>query len=726
MVDATSKMKVIITANAKQLTKELDAAGKSSERMGSKLSGAMKTAGKAVAGLTLGIATLGAAMTFRFIKDSIKTWIQFEEQMVRITAIMGNEFLPHAETFEKQLRDIAAESRFTATEVAEAAGVLALAGLQFDEMGTATEGAVYDLARFAEAAGGDIEMAAGIGIAGVKAFGMEIEEMGRVMNVATNTFTSSFVTLETFGQGMKFLGPTAAAAQVSFEEAAAAIGALGNAGLQGTIAGTGLRMSINKLLSPTTDARRAMDRLGLDFVRLTPAGQQAQATFRMLSASITSLKVDVAKTTAEMKILNGQMTDMSIEEQRNQLAIAQIRQRASKEGRDLNAQEVKSIQRLESASADLSIQQQELSIRQQELAKVQQKENEELVNMEAAASAANETMGNQVTGLTSLIDVVDQLNAAGATTSEILEIFSVRGGTAMLALLGQADAFRELTQANIEAEGTLDEFLELLSGSTGRKLAILRADFEETQLVIGQAFMEAAVSDEFINTFTLISQAIRENKQDFVELGEVFANVILPMLAKLPDQIGTFTRLMSDLKPLISVIATVMYALVGVLWVAAQILKTVADAGRWIAKVAGAGEGGQDMAGGAAAGAWTLGGLGAAAGTAFGPAGTIIGGVGGAIVGGVAGAVTAMAEGGVVMKPTLALVGEAGPEAVIPLTDGGAGGMGGATMVFNFDAITINSLGGGGMHEEAIRFIIAKEFPKIIKASYGRGARGVF
>jgi SLT domain-containing protein len=39
-----------------------------------------------------------------------------------------------------------------------------------------------------------------------------------------------------------------------------------------------------------------------------------------------------------------------------------------------------------------------------------------------------------------------------------------------------------------------------------------------------------------------------------------------------------------------------------------------------------------------------------------------------------------MAAGGIVTSPTLALIGEAGPEAVIPLGTGG-GGIGGADMV---------------------------------------------
>jgi SLT domain-containing protein len=42
-----------------------------------------------------------------------------------------------------------------------------------------------------------------------------------------------------------------------------------------------------------------------------------------------------------------------------------------------------------------------------------------------------------------------------------------------------------------------------------------------------------------------------------------------------------------------------------------------------------------------------------------------------------------LAEGGIVTRPTFALIGEAGPEAVIPLGSSG-GGVGGGSVTFNF------------------------------------------
>ena len=93
------------------------------------------------------------------------------------------------------------------------------------------------LVGFSVVGGVDVETAAGIVISSVKGMGLEISEMDRVMDVFVATMTSSFTDLQSLGMSMKFLAPTANAAGLSIEEMAAAVGALGDAGLQGTIAG---------------------------------------------------------------------------------------------------------------------------------------------------------------------------------------------------------------------------------------------------------------------------------------------------------------------------------------------------------------------------------------------------------------------------------------------------------------------------------------------------------
>lgn len=72
--------------------------------------------------------------------------------------------------------------------------------------------------------------------------------------------------------------------------------------------------------------------------------------------------------------------------------------------------------------------------------------------------------------------------------------------------------------------------------------------------------------------------------------------------------------------------------------------------------------------------------------------------------------IPALAMGGIVTRPTLALIGEAGPEAVVPLTGGGGRGFGGTTIIVNTGQ-SVSS-----------KDDIAREIRKIMREGAQRGA----
>jgi|GEM_PF-4232473 len=93
-------------------------------------------------------------------------------------------------------------------------------------------------------------------------------------------------------------------------------------------------------------------------------------------------------------------------------------------------------------------------------------------------------------------------------------------------------------------------------------------------------------------------------------------------------------------------------------------------------------------------------------GLVFGAIKTVAGGV-------FAGGATPMAEGGIVTRPTYGLVGEAGPEAVIPLSKVGAGGFGGTVNQ------QINIYSQPGQDEQAIAEMAANEVVRKMRYSQG-------
>ncbi|MWL87145.1 phage tail tape measure protein [Cupriavidus sp. SW-Y-13] len=190
---------------------------------------------------------------------------EYNAEMSRVQALSRLD--KNSEAFQAlraQSRHLGATTSFTATQAAEGQGFLAMAGFTPDEIIKAMPGTLA----MAKAGTTDLGVAADISSNVMSGFGLEADQMGRVSDVLTMAFTSSNTTLQMLGDTMKYAGPVAKAAGMSFEQAAATAGLLGNAGIQGSQAGTTLRAMILRLASPTSKASKALGELGVSSLDL--------------------------------------------------------------------------------------------------------------------------------------------------------------------------------------------------------------------------------------------------------------------------------------------------------------------------------------------------------------------------------------------------------------------------------------------------------------------------
>lgn len=166
------------------------------------------------------------------------------EQMVRLTEVA---------------RDLGATTRFSSTQAAEGMLFLARAGFEVDEVLQS----VGDTLLLAQAGALDLGTAADIASNVLTAFRLRTSEAGRVVDVLAVAANSANTNVQQLGDGLKLVAPIAAGVGVSLEETTAIIGALSDAGLQATLAGTGLRRIISELESPSTATRKVLKKLGL-------------------------------------------------------------------------------------------------------------------------------------------------------------------------------------------------------------------------------------------------------------------------------------------------------------------------------------------------------------------------------------------------------------------------------------------------------------------------------
>jgi TP901 family phage tail tape measure protein len=203
-------------------------------------------------------AAVGAAAIGAGLVSSVRVAMDFEKSMSAVAAKTqaGQEDMAKLTELAK---DLGRSTQFSAKEVADGMDFLAMAGFKVNDMLTAMPG-LLDLA-----AAGNLDLASTADIVSNILGGMNMEatETGRVADVLAKAATSSNVSVGMLGETFKFVAPVAAQAGAGLEDVAAAAGLLGDAGIQGSEAGTGLRSVLLRLAAPPTEAAKALERLGV-------------------------------------------------------------------------------------------------------------------------------------------------------------------------------------------------------------------------------------------------------------------------------------------------------------------------------------------------------------------------------------------------------------------------------------------------------------------------------
>jgi TP901 family phage tail tape measure protein len=205
----------------------------------------------ALAGEAVALAGTGYAMV-----KALGPAIEFEAAMAKVGAVSRASDDDLA-TLTDTARMLGRETPWSASQAAEGMQYLAMAGFDVNEVVAAMPG----MLALASAGATDLGSTADIASNILTGFGMQAGEMGHVGDVLVNTFTSSNTTVGMLGETMKYVAPAAASLGVDLETAAAMAGKLGDAGIQGSEAGTALRGMLTRLAAPSKEASDALKKL---------------------------------------------------------------------------------------------------------------------------------------------------------------------------------------------------------------------------------------------------------------------------------------------------------------------------------------------------------------------------------------------------------------------------------------------------------------------------------
>ena len=192
------------------------------------------------------------------LRHVVRTLVDFEQSMLTLGAVSRAS----AEDMVR-LKDVAFElgstTRFTATEVAEGLLFLARAGFTTNEAITAIPSALDLAAAGLLSLGEAADFASNI----LAQFALPAEEMVRVSDALVIVSNRSNTNVRQLSEALKFAGPIAGALGETVESTAAAIGALGDRGIQASLAGTNLRGILLALTNTSVEARKRLSEMGL-------------------------------------------------------------------------------------------------------------------------------------------------------------------------------------------------------------------------------------------------------------------------------------------------------------------------------------------------------------------------------------------------------------------------------------------------------------------------------
>lgn len=241
------------TAELNRLQAELKAIPSSLQLMGQEMQAAGQKIG-AVGDALMPISAAAAAVGVA----AVKTTADFDSSMSKVAAISGATGKDFDDLRDKA-REMGAQTKFSASEAADAFTYMAMAGWKTEEMMQGIDG----IMSLSAADGLDLATTSDIVTDSLSAFGLTAQDSAHFADVLAAASTNANTNVSMMGETFKYAAPLAGALGFNIEDMAVATGLMANAGIKGSQSGTALRGWLTRLAKPTKESATAMADLGL-------------------------------------------------------------------------------------------------------------------------------------------------------------------------------------------------------------------------------------------------------------------------------------------------------------------------------------------------------------------------------------------------------------------------------------------------------------------------------
>lgn len=230
-----------------------------------------------LSGVSSGFASAGATLTGTVTKGflsagkaAFEASSNFESAMSQIQATKGitsdameelnGQAVNTMDAYKDLAKELGSSTKFSASEAAAAINNMAMAGYSLQQ----TYDTLPTVLSLASAGALDLDYATQLVANGLNVMGLETKDATELADKMAVTASNAYGSVSDFGEGLLKAGGQAQLANVSLTDTMTALGILGDNGIAAAEGGTMLRNVLKNLYTPTDDAAKALQELGIE------------------------------------------------------------------------------------------------------------------------------------------------------------------------------------------------------------------------------------------------------------------------------------------------------------------------------------------------------------------------------------------------------------------------------------------------------------------------------
>lgn len=458
---------------------------------------------------------------------------------------------PLREQFSEIALEVGRKSIFSIQEISQSMLELARAGVVTEE---AMRDALVPALNLAAAGELQAAEAAQALVNVLKQFNLGMEEAGQAADILAQAAVVSTADVQDMIKAFQQVGPVARSFGLSLKDTATALAILADQGIRGQTAGTGLKVVLNRLVSPSKQVQRALAKIGVSI-------SDAEGKIRPFHEILSDLRVALFETSKRTVVLNSRFSVSAKQ-------IAKARDVVANYQRDMQilahrlASAEKRITKTDAAweskqAAILSARRamDKLNAKYQEALRVLAIAEGRLEKTAVATQKLTEEQRNQILG----------------------QIFGTRGIKIMNALLGAgAEAWAEYTK-ELETAASAEEQAQQIRDTLIGQLRILKNQITVLAIKSIMPFVQD-VFKPFLKAVNALVGGLTEVAPGIARFGATF----LLIAAAIPPALFAMGQFLLMLKVIASPLGVLFLGFTGLLSTVAVFPQRFAEAGRAI------------------------------------------------------------------------------------------------------------------------------------------------